>query len=40
MAHNLLIALKLMGQGMLGIFVSVLLIMLVIVLIGKLQKKA
>lgn len=35
MTSNLLIALKIMGQGMLGIFVSILLIMLVISFIGK-----
>lgn len=34
--NNIIIALKIMGQGMLGIFVSTLLIMLVITLIGKL----
>ena len=37
MTDALLIALKIMGQGMLGIFVSILLIMLVITLIGKLS---
>lgn len=36
MITNLLIALKIMGQGMLGIFVSILLILLVITLISKL----
>lgn len=36
MTDTTLIALKIMGQGMLGIFVSILLIMLVITLIGKL----
>ncbi|MGN1180293.1 MAG: hypothetical protein ACI4SD_03680 [Suilimivivens sp.] len=36
MMNNILIALKIMGQGMLGIFVSILLIMAVITLIGKL----
>ena len=36
MTDTILIALKIMGQGMLGIFVSILLIMLVITLIGKL----
>ena len=37
MTDTILIALKIMGQGMLGIFVSILLIMLVITLIGKLS---
>lgn len=37
MSQNILIALKIMGQGMLGIFVSILLIMIVISLIGKLS---
>ncbi len=36
MITNILIALKIMGQGMLGIFVSILLILLVITLISKL----
>lgn len=38
MAQNLIIALKIMGQGMLGIFVSILLIMLVISLVQKFSK--
>ena len=33
MEQNIIIALKIMGQGMLGIFVSILLIMLIIMLI-------
>ncbi len=36
MMTNILTALKIMGQGMLGIFVSILLILLVITLISKL----
>lgn len=39
MTQNVLIALKIMGQGMVGIFVSILLIMIVISLIGKLSSK-
>lgn len=39
MSQNVLIALKIMGQGMLGIFVSILLIMIVISLVGKLSSK-
>ncbi|MDY5869106.1 MAG: hypothetical protein SPK58_01735 [Lachnospiraceae bacterium] len=35
MEQNIIIALKIMGQGMLGIFVSILLIMLIIMLIQK-----
>ncbi|MBO5071305.1 MAG: OadG family protein [Roseburia sp.] len=35
MAENIVIALKIMGQGMLGIFASILLIMLVISLIKR-----
>lgn len=35
MSQTLLIALKIMGQGMLGIFASILLIMIAISLIGK-----
>lgn len=38
MMENVIIALKIMGQGMLGIFVSILLIMLVISLIQKFSK--
>ncbi len=34
---NVMIALTIMGQGMLGIFVSILLIMIVISLIGKIS---
>lgn len=37
MTENLFIGLKIMGQGMLGIFVSILLIMIVISIIGKLN---
>ena len=37
MADKILIALKIMGQGMLGIFISILLIMAVIWLIGKIS---
>ena len=37
MTDTILIALKIMAQAMLGIFVSILLIMLVITLIGKLS---
>lgn len=36
MITNIITALKIMGQGMLGIFVSILLILLVITLISKL----
>jgi len=36
MITNIVTALKIMGQGMLGIFVSILLILLVITLISKL----
>lgn len=39
MSQNILIGLKIMGQGMLGIFVSILLIMIVISIIGKFSKK-
>ncbi len=39
MTQNILIALKIMGQGMLGIFVSILLIIFVISLIGKFGSK-
>lgn len=39
MSENIMIALKIMGQGMLGIFVSILLIMLVISFIGKVSTK-
>lgn len=35
MEQNIIIALKIMGQGMLGIFISILLIMLTIMLIQK-----
>ena len=35
MEQNIIIALKIMGQGMLGLFVSILLIMLIIMLIQK-----
>ena len=38
MSQNVIIALKIMGQGMAGIFVSILLIMLVISLIQKFSK--
>lgn len=37
MSQNILIALMIMAQGMLGIFVSILLIMIIISLIGKLH---
>lgn len=39
MEQNLIIALKIMGQGMLGIFISILLIMLTIMLIQKFSSK-
>lgn len=39
MSQNVLIALKIMGQGMLGIFVSILLIMIVISMIRKFSLK-
>ena len=39
MTENFFIALKIMGQGMLGIFVSILLIMLVIYILGKTGQK-
>ncbi len=35
MAENIVIALKIMGQGMLGIFAAILLIMLVVSLIKR-----
>ena len=38
MSQNVIITLKIMGQGMAGIFVSILLIMLVISLIQKFSK--
>ncbi len=37
MQESIIIALKIMGQGMLGIFVSILLIMLVIYLLSKIK---
>jgi len=39
MTENFLMALKIMGQGMLGIFVSILLIMLVIYILSKAGQK-
>ncbi len=39
MTQNIMIALKIMGQGMLGIFVSILLIMLVIWIIQIFSRK-
>ena len=39
MEQNIIIALKIMGQGMLGIFISILLIMLTIMLIQKFFSK-
>lgn len=39
MLENLFISLKIMGQGMSGIFIAILLIMLVIYLISKLDGK-
>ena len=39
MDQNIIIALKIMGQGMLGIFISILLIMLTIMLIQKFSSK-
>lgn len=39
MTEKFLIALKIMGQGMLGIFVSILLIMLVIYILSKAGQK-
>lgn len=39
MNETFLIAIKIMGQGMLGIFVSILLIMLVIYILGKCGQK-
>ena len=39
MEQNITIALKIMGQGMLGIFISILLIMLTIMLIQKFSSK-
>lgn len=39
MVQNIMIAIKIMGQGMLGIFVSILLIMIVISLIGKFSSR-
>lgn len=38
MTQNIFIALKIMGQGMFGIFAAILLIMGVIYLVQKLQK--
>ena len=40
MSENILIAFQIMGQGMLGIFVSILLIMLVISLIQRFSGKS
>lgn len=39
MADKIIIALKIMGQGMLGIFAAILIIMLVIMLIQKISRK-
>ncbi len=39
MAEKIIIALKIMGQGMLGIFAAILIIMLVIMLIQKISQK-
>ena len=39
MEQNIIIALKIMGQGMLGIFISIMLIMLTIMLIQKFSSK-
>ena len=39
MEQIIIIALKIMGQGMLGIFISILLIMLTIMLIQKFSSK-
>ena len=39
MADKIIIALKIMGQGMLGIFAAILIIMLVIMLIQKISQK-
>ncbi len=39
MLQNIFIAFKIMGQGMLGIFVSILLIMVIISLIGKISSQ-
>ena len=39
MEQNIIIALKIMGQGMLGIFISILLTMLTIMLIQKFSSK-
>ena len=36
---NIMIALKIMGQGMLGIFVSIILIALVVAVMGKFSGK-
>ena len=38
MWDNFIISLKMMGQGMFGIFTAILLIMLVIFILGKLDK--
>ena len=35
MAENIMIALKIMGQGMLGIFAAIIVIMLIIMLVQK-----
>lgn len=37
MAHNLLIALEIMGKGMGGIFTVIIIITLVVLLLGKLK---
>lgn len=39
MQENFFISLKIMGQGMLGIFTAILLIMLVIYIVGKIGLK-
>ena len=39
MAEKIIIALKIMGQGMLGIFAAILIIMLVIMMIQKISQK-
>ena len=39
MTEKIIIALKIMGQGMLGIFAAILIIMLVIMLIQKISQK-
>ncbi len=40
MSENIIIALKIMGQGMLGIFAAILIIMAVIIIIRKVSDRS